>query len=271
MKKILVVNNNSFVHNHTVDFAIRIAIDEKATLFGLFLKSWENSDEKDIRSDLGKFSGENNSEETTLDKNGDYEKTNIRSFVDKCSSSGVPYKIHIIQDNFLDSLIDHSAFADLIVCDGERAPSRYSITTLIAGAHCPVLLVNRDYRQPEHIVFAYDDNLSSSIHAIKIFTYLFRSLHHLPVHFISVVPQNVIGIQYEELIREWLPLYFPSAEILIVKGEPKEQLTNFINAYSNPLVIMGSFGRSSLSRFFKESLANSIIEKTNAPIFIAHD
>jgi nucleotide-binding universal stress UspA family protein len=34
---------------------------------------------------------------------------------------------------------------------------------------------------------------------------------------------------------------------------------------------MGAFGRSTLSRFFKDSLANIIVEQTNAPLFITHD
>ena len=61
------------------------------------------------------------------------------------------------------------------------------------------------------------------------------------------------------------------AETMIVKGEPKEELASFISAYSHLPVMRASYGRSSLSRFFKESLVNFILEKTNAPIFIAHD
>lgn len=272
MKKILLINNHDLLLQHTLDFATRIAVDEKATLFGLFVGNLKNDDdENNVLSSATGLNNDDYSEGKNLNEKPEHEKTNPERFADRCSSLKVPYKIHTIHNNFLRALVDQSAFADVIICDAESAPSQYSIKTLIASAHCPVLLVNKDYKQTDHIIFAYDDNISSSIHAVKIFTYLFPSLHYLPAHFVSVVPENVIGIQYEDLIREWLSLYFSSAEILIVKGDSKEELSNIINAYSNPVVIMGSFGRSLLSRFFKESLAQPILENTNAPIFIAHD
>ena len=93
----------------------------------------------------------------------------------------------------------------------------------------------------------------------------------LPVHFVSVVPHNVLGIEYEDLIKEWLPLHYPNAAIEVLKDETRDQLTKFINQLSNPLVIMGAFGRNSLSRFFKESLANIIVKQTNVPLFVTHD
>ncbi|MCY7290687.1 MAG: hypothetical protein LH615_00745 [Ferruginibacter sp.] len=51
----------------------------------------------------------------------------------------------------------------------------------------------------------------------------------------------------------------------------KDELTNYINLLSNPLIVMGAFDRSSLSKFFKKNLANYIMTQTNAPLFIAHN
>lgn len=271
MKKILVINNDYHVPQSALDFAIQIAKKEKATLYGLFVQSLQNKDAEDylFPSDIN-LTDTDFTKATDKQENLQFEETNIQLFSDICSSSGVPYKTHPIHAAFLDTLIDHSAFADLIVCDADTSPSQYSIKTLVANAHCPVLLVNKDYKQIDNIIFTYDDK-SSSIHAIKYFTYLFKFYSNLPVHFVSVVPHNVIGIEYADLIKEWLPLHYANAQIVILNGETKEELSGYINNHSNPLVIMGAFGRSSLSRFFKESLAYLILEKTNAPLFITHN
>lgn len=197
-------------------------------------------------------------------------KTAINLFSHTCTAAKVSFRIHSVNSSHIDSLIDHSAFADLIVCDADTPPLHYFMNTLLANAHCPVLMVNKDYLQTDSLVFTYDDK-SSSIHAVKWFTYLFSMYKKLPVHFVSVVPHNVLGIEYEDLIREWLPLHYPNATIEVLKGETRDELTKFINQFSNPLVIMGAFCRSSLSRFFKESLANIIVEQTNVPLFVAHD
>src|SRR4051794_13567347 len=113
MKKILVINNDYFVQKYTLDFATRIAVDEKATLFGLFVgKAKNNDDENNVFPLAGYFGDEDYSEETILQKKPDYEKTNMQLFTDSCSSVHVPYKIQTIHNDLLDSLVDHSAFAD---------------------------------------------------------------------------------------------------------------------------------------------------------------
>lgn len=271
MKKILVLNHDYQVPQSALDYAIRIARHDGATIVGLFVQRLKKRDEEGYF-----FSNDIHPADTAFTKTTDEEEnlhledTAIQLFSDTCTAAGVLLKTHSIHSNFLEALIDHSAFADLIICDADTPPALYAVKTLLAHAHCPVLMVNKDCKQTDAIVFTYDDK-SSSIHAVKLFTYLFGLYRDLPVHFVSVVPHNVLGIEYEDLIREWLPLYYPNAAIEILKGETKQELPRFINSLSNPLVVMGAFGRSSLSRFFKESLANVILEQTNAPVFIAHD
>ncbi len=271
MKKILILNNDYHVPQNTLKFAIEIAVKENATLFGLFIPKLKDKEAEGYGIPGGK--NWTNTDVVTVtggQERVDYEQAGIQSFRDTCVAAKVTFKTHIIHANFLDALVDHSAFADLIVCDGDSSPSQYTINSLVANAHCPVLLVNEDYKQVDTVIFTYDDK-SSSIHAIKYFTYLFKFFNHLPVHFVSVVPHNVTGIEYEDLIREWLPLHYPNSKVELLKGDTKEELSNYINTLSNAMVVMGAFGRSSLSRFFKESLANIILKNTNAPIFITHD
>lgn len=266
MKKILVVIDELMIPNSALHFAIQIAVQEQATVFGLFVHpvmpvNFMPRQDMMLQSAV---TDELNSNEDKI------EKTNIEVFAEVCSKADVACRTHIIYNNFLDTLIDHTAFADLVVCNSDTHSDKYSLKNFLASSHCPVLLATKVFEPIESLVFTYDDELSS-IHAIKTFTYLLRSFKNLPVHFVSVVPHSVMGIEYAELIKEWLPLHYSNATIEILKGEPRQELASFINNQNNALVIMGSFGRSYLSRFFKESHANYIIENTNSPLFIAHD
>jgi len=230
MKKILVINNDYHVSQNALKFAVEIA--EKETLFGLFVASLKNEDAESygFPSDIN-LTETDFTRATDEQENLDYEKTGIQLFSDTCIESKISFNTHTIHADFLDTLTDHSAFADLIICDADNSQKQYSINTLVAHTHCPVLLVNEDYKQIDNIIFTYDDK-SSSIHAIKYFTYLFEFYNHLPVYFVSVVPHNVTGIEYADLIKEWLPLHYPKAEVVILKGDTKDELSKFIQCTS---------------------------------------
>jgi len=52
----------------------------------------------------------------------------------------------------------------------------------------------------------------------------------------------------------------------------KDVLADFANKFSDgPMIVMGAYGRSALSRILRQSLANSILEKTKAFLFITHE
>ncbi len=270
MKKILVLINDYKVPATALNFAIKFAVQNEATLFGIFAQSLKSRDDSYLFPNDINLTDKDLTTATDEDEHLQFLDTSVKLFADTCEAANVSFKTHTISTNHLDTLIDYSAFADLIVCDADTPPIHYSMNTFLADTHCPVLMINKDYINTDTLIFAYDDKLSS-IYAIRLFTYLFGFYKNLPVHFVSVLPTNVLGLEYDDLIREWLPLHYPNAKIEIIKGETKNELTNYINRLSNPLIIMGAFGRSSLSRFFKESHANHIMTQTNAPIFIAHN
>ena len=270
MKKILVLINDYMVPATALNFAIKFAVQNEATLFGIFVQSLKYSDDSYLFPSDINLTDQDSTIATDEDEHLQFLDTSIKSFAGTCVTANVSFKTHVVSNNHLDTLIDYSAFADLIVCDADTPPIQYTMNTFLADTHCPVVMINRDYIDINTLVFTYDDKLSS-IYAIRLFTYLFGLYKDLPVHFVSVLPKNVLGLEYDDLIREWLPLHYPNANIEIIKGETKKELTNYINRLSNPLIIMGSFGRNALSRFFKESQANYIMTQTNAPIFIAHN
>ncbi len=251
MKKVAVVINDFQIPQSALDYAISIARNAKSTLFGLFVHG--------LSSIVQEARGAGHAEQDA-----------VSAFAQRCDVAGIAFKTQIIEHAHLDALIDHSAFTDLMIDEADApSPAAYSKSGFLANAHCPVLLVNKDFKQVDPIVLTYDDKISG-IHAIKSFAYLFPSYSSLPAHFVSAVHENVRGLEYADLIGQWLPLHFPYTTTEILNGNAADVLPEYINSLSNPLIVMGAFGRSSLSRFFKESLANIVLAKTNAPVFIAH-
>ncbi len=270
MKKILFIINGFQLFHNDLNYAIHIAKKENAILHGLFIHSLKPQELEGylFPNDLSLI---NTDYTTASDKEEmlQLESAQIKVFEDVCISGGVSYKVQKIHEDFLDTMIDYSAFADLMIINAEVNTIYYSLNSLLANLLCPVLILSQEVQVFEKVIITYDGH-SSSIHAMRQFAYLFTSWHHIPVYLVSVLPPNILEIEYKEMVEEWLRLQFPNVEIYALKGDVKEELPLFISLHQNALVVMGSFGRSSLSRFFKESLANVVLEKSNTALFITH-
>ncbi|MDO6430564.1 universal stress protein [Flavitalea sp. BT771] len=178
----------------------------------------------------------------------------------------------------LEEILQNSAFADLILADARIMfsdllyfPLRITFKDLLADAHCPVLLLREDISQVERIVLAYDGS-DSSIYAMKHFSYLFPIWRSLPAYLVTIQASGDNELEHQQYIRSWLPRHFDHVEVEIMQGRASEELPGFINRYTdNMIVVMGSYGRTAVSRFFRQSLANAILEKTAASLFTTHE
>ena len=71
-------------------------------------------------------------------------------------------------------------------------------------------------------------------------------------------------------IREFLQMHYGGVQFEFLKGKPSDQLVRYLVSKKNVFVVMGAFGRSMFSNFFKHSTAELLIKAVNVPIFIAH-
>ena len=179
----------------------------------------------------------------------------------------------------LEEILKRSVYADLIVADallnvpGPFHPSlNVSIRELLADAHCPVLLLREGIIPPERIVLSYDGSYSS-MQAIRSFSYLFPDLRAIPCYAVYVTGDRKQKEPAELAhLKDWLEFHFDRATVEILPGEPADVLPAFTNRSSgSALVVMGAYGRSALSRVFRHSLANSILDRANASLFITHE
>lgn len=271
MKNVLLVFPDYSLPQHVLDFSLEIAKKHTAILYGLFINSLKpiNAENylfpNDIDAIHSDFTKEPDKQE--LER---LEKSLITIFENRCKAMEVPFEIKKIHQNHFDTLTDASEFADLIIMHEKTDPATFSIKSFLKNVRCPVVLLPETLKEIESLIFAFEDHFPG-MHAIKMFTYLFPIYKKIPARFVSVVPHNVISIEYKEEINTWLKSHYSDVKIEILRGDVKDILPTYINQHHNAIVIMGAFGRSGLSLVFKESLGNLIIEKTKAALFIAHD
>jgi nucleotide-binding universal stress UspA family protein len=175
-----------------------------------------------------------------------------------------------------EDILRHSAYADLIVADAllpveGQSPPNVSLREILAGAHCPVVLLREASMPPDRIILAYDGSYSS-IHAIRTFSYLFPHLRYIPSFVVHVAAKEQKEPGDLPYLKAWLPIHFNEATVEVLPGEPAEVLPAFANKFADSaIVVMGAYGRGGLSRMFRQSMANSLLQKANASLFITHE
>jgi len=178
----------------------------------------------------------------------------------------------------LAEILTHSAYADLIIADalinipGPVHPSlNVSIRELLVDTHCPVLLLREGDMPPDRVLLCYDGSFSS-MHAIRSFSYLFPNLRYIPCIVLHVAGREQKEPQDLHFLKDWLPVHFDNHTVEVLPGEPADVLPAVANKLSDStLVVMGAYGRSALSRLFRHSLANAVLEKAGAALFITHE
>lgn len=195
-----------------------------------------------------------------------------------CQKAGISFNIHHDRRIALKELLHESIYADLLIIDSketlthyeEEPPTRF-IRDLLAEVQCPVLLVPKKYRPVERVALLFDGG-PSSVHAIRMFSYMYPVAEGVPVEVLSVkgmsrdrhLPDN-------DLMREFIQYHFPKATFKVLKGLPEIEIVRYLHrANKNLLVVLGAYRRGTVSRWFKASMADELMIELDAPLFIAH-
>ncbi|MGV3657983.1 MAG: universal stress protein, partial [Chitinophagaceae bacterium] len=136
---------------------------------------------------------------------------------------------------------------------------------------CPVMVTTTVYKPVEKLYFLYDGE-PSSVYAIKMFDYLMHLYRHLPAEVVSIKrKKDSMHVPDNRLMKEFMKRHFPNAEYTVLKGEPEEVVINYLSDQrTNALVVLGAYQRSTVSRWFRASLADYLIKELRLPLFIAH-
>jgi nucleotide-binding universal stress UspA family protein len=269
MKNILVLLNGKLTPEHVATAAVEVAKSTSSFLRAIFLNYSVDLAEysypfpNDLSLTRNRFTGK-----TLAEEDAELLEGNMKVFRDECEAAKIDFQIESDKEMSLGSLMEISAFSDLILADANENLKQYHIVDLLVNARCPVYLVSKHAEQIENVILTYDGT-PSSMYAIKMYTYLFPELRDLPIYLVHV-SENQHEFPKEKEVKAWLSKHHRNAQIQMLKGNIRDELVKFTETLPASLVVMGSFGRSHLSRFFHKSLAHYIIENGKSSLFITH-
>ena len=189
------------------------------------------------------------------------------------------YTVHHDRKIAIQELKHESIYTDLLIIDSketlthytEKLPTRF-IRDLLGDAQCPVLIVPQKYKPVHKIILLYDGE-PSSVHAIKMFSYLLPQLKHLDTEVISVNPVNTtLHMPDNKLMKEFMKRHYPKAKYTVMKGWAEDEIVKHLKqTQENALVVLGAYRRGTVSRWFRESMADTLMKEVKLPLFIAHN
>jgi hypothetical protein len=271
MKKVMVVLNGLHVSNYIVPAALNLAKSTGSFLHAIFLSQNPHQLEysyffpNDLTLTENYLTGKSIAEEDM-----EMIEKNIRYFEDECKLMNVAFLIDSKRKYSLNELISFSEFFDLILIDARVHLYEYLLSDLLADAHCPVLLTTAEMEAINQITFAYDGSYSS-MYAIKIFTYLFPEWKDKSTDLIHIVSKENSALPNEMPVASWLTSHYTNLKTQVIHGNVQAALLEYLKPVSKKtLLVMGAFGRSSVSRMLHKSLSHAVINQTNASVFITH-
>ncbi|MEJ6980044.1 universal stress protein [Pedobacter sp. P351] len=70
--------------------------------------------------------------------------------------------------------------------------------------------------------------------------------------------------------RGSIDCHYPEVKLRLLKGDPENEIGNYLKNEQDITVVLGTYQRSMVSSWFKSSLADSLMEECNVALFIAH-
>lgn len=277
MQKIIAAFDGLKYSTSTRDHAIALARSGSMHLTGVFLDDVTYTSYKVY--ELITKDGVSDKKLKQLAKK-DYDTRNraVADFENACRKAGVGYNIHHDRKTALKELLHESIYADLIIIDSketlthydESLPTRF-IRELLTDVQCPVLLVPQKYKPIEKIALLYDGR-PSSVHAVRMFSYLYPAPAAMPVEVISVKGMgNDMHLSDGKLVKEFIKNHYPKAHFKILKGLPEIEIVKHLaQEKKNVLAVLGAYRRGAVSRWFKASMADELMIELKTPLFIAH-
>jgi len=206
----------------------------------------------------------------------------IHFFIEACQRRNVKVDVLLQGNGFVKhaspvkEVIRESRFADVLIVDPamsfqdqlEAVPTSFA-KELLAAAECPVLVAPAVFDDVDELVFCYDGQ-RSSVYAIKQFSYLFPELNQRKVTVLQI-GENEHPVSEKEALRNWLSNYYYEITFKQLVGDAGDELLQYFLLKKNMLAVMGAYGRSMISTFFKKSSADLVLRVVDLPLFIAHN
>jgi len=278
MKKIIAAFDGLKYATSTRDYAIALTKQTNAHLVGVFLEDPYYTGYKIY--ELIEQDGINQAKLKKLsEKDRVARQAAVEDFETRCKQAGIEFSVHRDHAIAKQELKHETVYADLLIISNRETLTHFTeplptpfIKDILADAQCPVLVVPEKYRPIEKLIFLYDGG-PSAVHAIKMSSYTMPELKDLEKEVVAVNPVNgTKHLPSGKQMKEFMKRHFPKAVYTVLKGFSDVTITRHLKeTKSHALVVLGAYRRGTVSRWFKESMADTLLKETKLSLFIAHN
>jgi nucleotide-binding universal stress UspA family protein len=279
MIKILVALDCRVINLRTIDFACFMARLTHSKLIGIFLEEREFEKTPTRKIVLGQpyietivasdIPGNEARQKTMLE--------NIHVFKDACENRGIPTGSRVADGIPATEIVRETRFADVLIVDAttsfsnkpEASPTDF-VKEILTRSECPVIIAPESDGIIGEIIFPCDYSRSAAT-AIKHFSYLFPEFGNKKLTVLEVKKEETKPDADVGRLNEWLAVHYQNAVYVSLKGDPTDEIFAYLLKRDNIMAVMGSYGRSSLSRLFRPSHAELVTKTMTRPLFISHD
>lgn len=268
MEKILVALNAGDINSQSVEFGCYLAELTHSAIAAVLL-----SDNTVSVNHPAPVSGLQ--PEFSFSERQDEFALNAGELYKQCAQKGIRCSIHANNDDPLSELINESRFADVIVIDAalttsafDGRPSRF-VNRLLKDADCPVIIAPENFQPVSEIVFTYNDS-RSAIYAIKQFTYLFPALTDMKATVLYINDSGKWNDAQKNKLQTWMQNHYSVIGYETLSGNVDDRMFEYLRSRRNIFLVMGGYGRSSLSRILDDSTTELMVRLLSCPVFIAH-
>lgn len=278
MKKIRLAIDAINPDKNAMEFACYLGRLTKSKVTGVFLENLVAEEKPVLKQMQGMAYMDWEVDEKSAEHKAKIEliEKNISFFNEGCINREVSYSLHRDRGVPASELIEESRFADVLVVDAETSFNKHYegtptefVRDILKKAECPVIIAPERFEAIDEIIFSYNGS-SSSLFAIKQFTYLFPQLHDKKVSIIQVNEAGKWQDPDKYKFKEWMIEHYTNFHFEALKGKANMILFDYLYKRKNMFLVMGAYGRNDLSQFFKSSHADLLIKTVTLPIFIAH-
>ncbi|MBY0479631.1 MAG: universal stress protein [Chitinophagaceae bacterium] len=203
-------------------------------------------------------------------------KASVEKFETLCQKNGMEYRVHEDRYDFaLPELREETRFADLLIIGSEVFYQQMGNTIneylqdVLHTAECPVIVVPEKFEFPTSVILSYDGS-SSSVYAIKQFSYVLPALSEKPAILVYAEDGGDNEVPKQSNIEELAARHFKDLTLMKLDMPPEKYFSTWMENRKGALLVSGAFGRSGFSQLFKKSFIADIIANRHLPVFIAH-
>lgn len=276
MKKFLVVFDGYKMSESSMHYAIQLTQFENAHLVGVFLDEsiYHTYSVYKVMTSTSNYQ----KKLQELDEKDQKKRDDaVLTFRKASELAKINFSVHRDTNIAFQELKHESIFADLIIVNEYETFSRIKeslptsfIKELLGDVQCPVLVTPAAFKKIDRIVLLYDGK-PYALHAIKMFSYVLGCMRELTVEILTVKDEKKAGrhLPDNRLMKEFIKRHFNDVRYTVLKGAPEQQIIACLRSSAqNVLVVLGAYQRSDMSRWFKTSMADVLMEALEAPLFI---